>query len=434
MNRHSPLALALVLALGALALEARLAYADSPRLSIVERSDFSRYFDDRYADHVYREGRGYFDSEADSTLSGEVYILEESLHDASFSSRAVAEALPAALRRSADGGFDVAREAGFPSLRGLEPRPPEGWQPGQKWTAPTSYAFRMDASPGYALIAILVEYSQGQETLLAGERVTQVHARFALRYTASSPRLPVLDAAGLASLQGSHELDLFLDAQGSLVYVRDRFDELLAMAKGPSERRRGFSLAFFRGLAQPDRGAEIAAVEAAGNAGKDSAPSSPQEPLAGGDEGLRSTGPGELIAGENGSLLDDASPLTAARVDLLPTDGGLVFRVRDLAFAPDSDDLLPSEGRRLDALYQALAALPGRSFLVEGHSASVGKPAGELELSARRAKRVVDELVGRGLAASRFIYRGLGSAKPIAPNDTEEGRAKNRRVEITLLE
>jgi len=71
---------------------------------------------------------------------------------------------------------------------------------------------------------------------------------------------------------------------------------------------------------------------------------------------------------------------------------------------------------------------------VEGHTAAVGRAAGELELSKRRAKKIVDELSARGIPADRFIYKGWGGTKPVAGNDTEEGRARNRRVEITVLD
>jgi outer membrane protein OmpA-like peptidoglycan-associated protein len=106
----------------------------------------------------------------------------------------------------------------------------------------------------------------------------------------------------------------------------------------------------------------------------------------------------------------------------------------DLRFVADGDDLLASERGRLDAIAEALGRLSDRTFLVEGHTADLGKPAGQYELSERRARRIVDELVARGIPQNRFVYRGLGADRPIAPNDTEANRARNRRVEITILD
>ncbi len=106
----------------------------------------------------------------------------------------------------------------------------------------------------------------------------------------------------------------------------------------------------------------------------------------------------------------------------------------DLRFVADGDQLLPTERGRLDAIADALKKLPDRSFLVEGHTADLGKAAGQYELSERRARRVVDEMTARGIPAGRFVYRGLGADAPIAPSDTEANRARNRRVEITILD
>lgn len=73
-------------------------------------------------------------------------------------------------------------------------------------------------------------------------------------------------------------------------------------------------------------------------------------------------------------------------------------------------------------------------LLVEGHSASTGNKTGELELSKERAAVIAKELSNRGIASARFIIKACGSDNPIADNSTKEGMAKNRRVEITILE
>jgi outer membrane protein OmpA-like peptidoglycan-associated protein len=112
----------------------------------------------------------------------------------------------------------------------------------------------------------------------------------------------------------------------------------------------------------------------------------------------------------------------------------VLITIKDIRFAPDSADFLPTEKTRLDLLAEALKQIPDRSFLVEGHTAATGRPAGEMELSIERAKRMVDELANRGIGPERFIYKGWGGTKPIGDNATNPGRAQNRRVEITILE
>ena len=73
---------------------------------------------------------------------------------------------------------------------------------------------------------------------------------------------------------------------------------------------------------------------------------------------------------------------------------------------------------------------PDLRVSVEGHTDSVGSVAYNQTLSERRAKTVRDYLVSQGIDASRITTRGFGKSKPIASNDTAEGRAENRRVEI----
>ena len=72
--------------------------------------------------------------------------------------------------------------------------------------------------------------------------------------------------------------------------------------------------------------------------------------------------------------------------------------------------------------------------MIEGHTADTGYEAGELMLSKERAYSIADALSKRGISKERFICKGSGSKKPIASNDTAEGKALNRRVEITILD
>jgi len=69
-----------------------------------------------------------------------------------------------------------------------------------------------------------------------------------------------------------------------------------------------------------------------------------------------------------------------------------------------------------------------------GHTADVGNPVGQKKLSLERAKAIVDALVRMGIPQDRFLYEGRGAEEPVAPNTDEANRARNRRVEITILE
>jgi len=77
-----------------------------------------------------------------------------------------------------------------------------------------------------------------------------------------------------------------------------------------------------------------------------------------------------------------------------------------------------------------LKSNPELKLSVEGHTDNVGNPASNKILSEERAKSVVAAITGQGIAVERLSYSGFGQDKPIADNNTEEGRARNRRVEL----
>ena len=383
---------------------------------LTERSDFSRYVDGRYQGHVYRESRGELRPAAEAgaqDYEGEFIVLEETLHDASDAARRVDRTVPVRLSVARGGSFEAEGDSGYPSLRGV-PAFPEGsspqridaLEPGSTWTAAGARALDFEDSGNFVVMPFLAEYRFSGRTEYRGRSALSLSAKFATRWKADAP------SDGIQSAIGTHALDILVDAGTlSTLFIRDRFDETFVLAggkAGSSERRSGFSLYFFEVGVPLDRVAAGRAMVAAVDGAKPD-------------------------AGE-GPTLADGGEFAAAGLELDSSPQGTVLRVKDLRFVADSEAVLPSELWRLDAIASALKALPSRSFLVAGHSAAVGKAAGELELSVERAKRVADELISRGIAASRLLYRGFGSSRPLAPNDSEEGRAKNRRVEITILD
>nr|WP_237172491.1 OmpA family protein [Pantoea alhagi] len=77
---------------------------------------------------------------------------------------------------------------------------------------------------------------------------------------------------------------------------------------------------------------------------------------------------------------------------------------------------------------------PQQKYLIIGHSDDTGSAAINLSLSTERARKIRDWLTEQtGLPASHFIIEGAGNSRPVASNDTQEGRAQNRRVEIIPL-
>lgn len=101
-------------------------------------------------------------------------------------------------------------------------------------------------------------------------------------------------------------------------------------------------------------------------------------------------------------------------------------------FASDQATLLPEAQTRLADVTSALLAASDRTILIEGHTDSQGSDAYNLELSQRRAEAVRTYMGQRGYDISRTRAVGIGEARPVASNDTDEGRANNRRVEVVI--
>lgn len=101
-------------------------------------------------------------------------------------------------------------------------------------------------------------------------------------------------------------------------------------------------------------------------------------------------------------------------------------------FETDQSSVRPAAQHRLDQVGQVLLAERGARITVRGYTDSQGSDAHNQTLSTNRAMSVRNYLIGKGVAADRIEAVGLGKANPIAPNNTETGRANNRRVEIEV--
>ena len=104
----------------------------------------------------------------------------------------------------------------------------------------------------------------------------------------------------------------------------------------------------------------------------------------------------------------------------------------DIAFDSGQAVIRPNFRTALDNFAQSLQQNPSSTVSIIGHTDSTGSAAVNEPLSLQRADATRDYLVSRGVASNRFQIDGRGSREPIASNDTEAGRARNRRVEIFL--
>lgn len=150
---------------------------------------------------------------------------------------------------------------------------------------------------------------------------------------------------------------------------------------------------------------------------------------------------GGVIGGVAGNVIGNKMDKQAREIkETLP--GAEVERVGDgikitlnesiVNFDFDSSNLKPASITNLDKLAQVLINNPDTNINIYGHTDSKGADDYNMKLSERRANAVKAYLSGKGIASSRLFALGEGESMPIASNDTEEGRAKNRRVEFAI--
>ena len=113
-------------------------------------------------------------------------------------------------------------------------------------------------------------------------------------------------------------------------------------------------------------------------------------------------------------------------------EGLAVTFASGLLYDFDSDAVKPTARTNLLSLSQSLDKYPGSDLLILGHTDSVGTDDYNKRLSVRRADAAAEYLVGQGVDRSRIATGGLGEEEPIAPNDTPDGRSRNRRVEVAI--
>ena len=108
------------------------------------------------------------------------------------------------------------------------------------------------------------------------------------------------------------------------------------------------------------------------------------------------------------------------------------FVFDDLNFQFATTNLTPESKKTVDDLVVILQAYPSAVVRLEGHTDNVGDAAANLKLSQDRASAIKNLLVSGGIDAARLSTDGFGQDRPIDTNDTDEGRAKNRRTELVV--
>lgn len=146
---------------------------------------------------------------------------------------------------------------------------------------------------------------------------------------------------------------------------------------------------------------------------------------------------GAVVGAQMDKQIKELKEVTAGTgVDVTAVDNGQAILVNlpdGVTFDVNSTAIQPQFRATLDQIAQSLQQYPNSLVDVYGHTDSTGSDAYNQTLSENRARSVGNYLSMRGVSAARLRTMGFGETQPVATNDTEEGRARNRRVEIKII-
>ncbi len=120
-------------------------------------------------------------------------------------------------------------------------------------------------------------------------------------------------------------------------------------------------------------------------------------------------------------------------LQLKKTEVGQSYKLNNILFSTSSSELNPQDKNILTDFSDYLKLNQGLKVTIQGHTDNAGNPADNMKLSEDRAKSVYDFLAQCGIEKMRLSYKGFGETKPVAGNDSEDGKAQNRRTEFVIL-
>jgi outer membrane protein OmpA-like peptidoglycan-associated protein len=120
-------------------------------------------------------------------------------------------------------------------------------------------------------------------------------------------------------------------------------------------------------------------------------------------------------------------------IEIIPISLGVKLVLKNIFFATNKSELQPQSYVELGFVVKLLKENPTIKIEISGHTDNVGRIDKNMKLSQERAKSVVNYLIGNGIEPSRLTAKGYGPNQPVAPNNTDEGRQLNRRVEFKVI-
>ncbi len=141
----------------------------------------------------------------------------------------------------------------------------------------------------------------------------------------------------------------------------------------------------------------------------------------------------QSLSFDDGTDTSEISEPVAIDIYLQPIEKGKETVLNNIFFDTDKYAIKDRSEPELNKIITFMKQNPGIRIAINGHTDNVGQAVYNQTLSANRAKAVYDYLINAGISTDRLAYKGYGQTKPIATNDTEEGRQQNRRITFEVL-
>lgn len=463
--------------------QTKITYNGSGNYVFRERTDLRQYTNGKYVGLVSRVISSFIipvSYEDGYLYEGNFFLQQETNRNANTVTPKINENISSTFKINSDGKLTMIEDNGYPSFRSFPTFPEYEIKIGDTWTGEAIRAVDPLNKGIITRMKIFVQYTYKADEYLNGEPVYVISALWATRYGIGSGS-SYLDWSGDKDLQkasGKHEATIYVSKlSGNMLIARDNVDEMFEYTDGNRVQFRG-SISLFTeyppaydktklmpvlkrviGLSdketeiisnKPDIPKIISKIDNSNTNGNENY-SNNEENITNFENSLVSYVDNDINQANDNSLSNKTEKLEELITSELPlyetvgkkskldvevssTPAGIKLLIKNLQFKPDSAELLSSEINRLSQIAEILRSATGTQLLVEGHTADTGNPVGEQKLSEERARSIAEALVQRGVKSERMICKGHGGKRPIASNDTTEGKALNRRVEITILE
>ncbi|MGJ3235944.1 OmpA family protein [Marivirga sp.] len=147
--------------------------------------------------------------------------------------------------------------------------------------------------------------------------------------------------------------------------------------------------------------------------------------------GITKEGKLQTIDEETGEVQEDSK---GVELKLQPLAKDANLTLKDIYFESNSSDLFESSFEELDRVIKLMQSYPSMKIEIAAHTDDIGAASYNVRLSKERANSVIDYITSNNIKEDRLISEGYGESNPVVPNDSDENRAKNRRVELKILD